>query len=383
MINIRNYDYVVVGCGLSGSVAARVLAEKGNKVVILEQRAHIGGNMYDYEDNRGILVQQYGPHTFHTVKKELYDFVCQYEEWEEYRLMVMAEMNGIQTPSPFNFKTIDQFYDENEAQKIKDALLAEYPNQKKTTIVAMLESSNYYVKKFANFLYDNDYKLYTAKQWRVEPEKIDKSILRRVPIVLSYDEGYFDDEYQVMPKHSFTTFFKNLLNHENISIILNCNALEYIEIEGDSVVDKISKNKLKVIYTGPIDELFNYEYGKLPYRSLEFDWEHLEISDYQKAAVVQYPQDDVYTRVTEYTKLPYQTRNDTIIAKERSVDYIEKNEPYYPVLTDYSIEIYQKYRSKAESIVDLKLAGRLADFKYYNMDQALEAILNVMKGEDI
>lgn len=379
MINIENYDYVVVGCGLSGAVAARLLADKGNKVIILEKRNHIGGNMYDYIDEHGILVQKYGPHTFHTTKKELFDFMCQYEDWDEYHLMVMAEINGIQTPSPFNFKTVDQFYEKEEAEKIKGALLKEYPNQKKTTIVAMLESKNYYVKKFADFLYNNDYKLYTAKQWRIDPEKIDRSILKRVPIVLSYDEGYFDDEFQVMPQHSFTKFFENLLNHQNISIELNCNALDYIEISGNSIILRKSHKKVKVVYTGPIDELFEYEYGKLPYRSLEFEWEYVNSSSYQNAAVVQYPQDQTYTRITEYTKIPYQTRNDTVIAKEKSVDYLENSEPYYPVLTEKSQSKYQKYRGRVEHIEWLFLAGRLADFKYYNMDQALDNILNLLE----
>ncbi|MBR3841124.1 MAG: UDP-galactopyranose mutase [Erysipelotrichales bacterium] len=375
MTNFNNYDYVIVGCGLSGAVAARILAERGNKVIILEKRNHIGGNMYDYVDKNGILVQQYGPHTFHTIKKELYDYMRQYEEWEEYKLMVMAEINGVQTPSPFNFKTIDQFYDEDEATKIKEALLEEYPNQKKTTIVTMLESKNEYIKKFADFLYDNDYKLYTAKQWRVDPERIDKSILRRVPIVLGYEEGYFDDEYQVMPKHSFTKFFENLLNHENIDYQLNCNALDYLEIIDDRIIIKNIDKVINVVYTGPIDELFNFKYGKLPYRSLEFEWEYIDKPSYQEAAVVQYPQDEVYTRMTEYTKIPYQDRNDTVIAKEKSVDYDGDNEPYYPVLTDESLEMYRNYKEKANTIINLILVGRLADFRYYNMDQALESVL--------
>lgn len=371
---MKKYDVYVVGAGLSGAVVARKVAEQGYRVKIVDRRNHIGGNMYDYYDEHGILVHKYGPHTFHTNKAELYDFMNKYAEWESYELKCGAEINGICTPTPFNFRTIDDFYDQEEATELKKILLENFPGRKTITVVEALKSANQRVRDYARFLFDNDYSLYTAKQWGVSASEIDVSVLERVPLRLSYEEGYFDDEFQVMPKTTYTSFFENILNHENITVVLN---------EEVKNISEYSHDECALVYTGALDELFDLKYGRLPYRSLFFDWKYEDKDSRQDMAVVAYPQEEVYTRIVEYKKLPFQNVKGTTYEVEYPLKYNgEKDrEPYYPVLTESSKEQYKRYLSLAQEHSNLFLCGRLADFKYYNMDQALERALSV--GEDV
>lgn len=372
---------LVVGCGLSGAVIARELAEKGYKVRILEKRNHIGGNMYDYVDEHGILVHKYGPHTFHTKKKELYEYMRRYAEWDEYYLTCGAEIDGITTPTPFNYKTIDDFYTEEEAEMIKKEIEATFPGQDYATVVEALKSDNKTVVGYAQFLFDKDYSLYSAKQWGCKPSEIDPSILKRVPLRFDYNEGYFDDEYQVMPRKSFTTFFENILNHENIRVELSVDALEHVKIrDGKTYIDDECVD-YPIVYSGPLDELFDCQFGKLPYRSLRFEWKYEEKDSFQKYPVVAYPQAKDYVRIIEYKKLPTQHVKGTTYEVEYSLPYKKgiSNEPYYPLLNEESQQCYQEYSELAEKINNLFVCGRLGDFKYYNMDQALEKSLQVVE----
>lgn len=373
---------LVVGCGLSASVIARELAEKGYKVKILEKRNHIGGNMYDHVDEYGILVHNYGPHTFHTKKKELYDYICRYADWDEFHLTCGAEINGICTPTPFNYQTIDDFYCKEEANRLKKEIEATFPGKKTATVVEALNCGNETVQNYAKFLFDNDYSLYSAKQWGVSPSEIDPSILKRVPLRFNYEVGYFDDEYQVMPHTSFTEFFENLLNHPNIEIFLETDALEKLKIIDNLVYYCGKAIDYPVVYSGPLDELFECYFGELPYRSLRFDWIHENTDSKQNMPVVAYPQAKNFVRIIEYKKLPVQNVKGTTYEVEYSLPYKagEKNEPYYPLLTAESQNRYEKYTMLAQKINNLYICGRLGNFKYYNMDQALEVALNVAKG---
>lgn len=375
-MDFENYDVIVVGCGLSGSVAARELAERGKKVIILEKRDHIGGNMYDEVDENGILVQKYGPHTFHTNKKELYDYMCKYEEWEPFYLKCMAQIDGKFTPTPFNFQTIDDFYEKDKAEKLKKRIREYYGDVESKTIVELLECEDELIREYANFLFEKDYSLYTAKQWGIKPSEIDVSVLKRVPVNFSYKDRYFEDTYQIMPKHSFTQFFINLLNHENITLKLNEDALKYIEVDTDNKLVKVNGEKWnkQIVYTGPLDQLLKYKYGVLPYRSLRFDYQMKDVKSYQPAPVVAYPQEEGYTRITEYTKIPVQEKKVTKIAVEYPlmVEEGKENEPYYPILTKKSKCIAEKYYSTVNEISNISICGRLAQFKYLNMDQTLE-----------
>lgn len=378
---MENYDVIVVGCGLSGVVIARQYAEKKKKVLIWDRRKHIGGNMYDYVNEHGILVHMYGPHTFHTKKKQLFEYVSKFAEWEKYNLTCGAQINGKYTPTPFNFQTIDDFYDEKKANMIKTAIKQEYPDRKFATVLELLNHKNNLIREYAQFLFKNDYSLYTAKQWGVSPEEIDPSVLKRVPIRFNYDVGYFDDEYQYMPTNSYVNFFNNILNHSNITVELGVEALDRIHLDEDNKEIVIDNNRFDgiLVYTGAIDELFKNKYGKLPYRSLEFKWVTEEKKSFQQAPVVAYPQEKDFTRITEYTKLPVQNVGEkTTYAIEYSIPYKnnKRNEPYYPVLTEESANIYQQYKEEATKYKKMILSGRLADFKYYNMDQALERALS-------
>lgn len=379
MIDFSKYDAVVVGCGLTGGVISRHLAETGKHVLILERRGHVGGNMYDYVDEHGFLVQKYGPHTFHTKKKELYDYMCHFEEWEEYKLTCGAFIDGKCTPTPFNFQTIDDFYSKSEAEELKAHINFAFSGRTTATVTEVMAHSDPLISGYAKFLFEKDYSLYTAKQWGISPSEIDVSVLERVPLRFSYDVGYFDDEFQVMPKHSFTTFFENLLDHENIHIELGINALEYIKIVGSKILLNGNRANIPIIYSGAVDELFEFKFGKLPYRSLHFEWKHENKESIQDMPVVAYPQAEGFTRITEYKKLPVQNKQGSSYAVEYPVIYNSdgNNEPYYPILTEKSLKQTAEYATLADSVENLFCCGRLGDFKYYNMDQALARALEI------
>lgn len=382
-------EYLIVGCGLTGSVIGRELAEVGHKVKIWDRREHIGGNMYDYIDEHGIMVHKYGPHCFHTNDKALYDYICEYCQWQEYRIVCKAEIDGIVTPSPFNFQTIDDFYDKEEGNRLKNAFKSEYPNSEFVTVVEALHSTNELIRNYAKFLFDKDYSLYTAKQWGVSPSEINPSILNRVPLRLSYNDGYFDDEFQVVPQKSYSVFFKNILNHDNIEVQLGIDALDHISVCNQKKKILVDGNdNITLIYTGALDELFGCCYGKLPYRSLKFEWKHEDKESFQDAPLVAYPQAEGYTRIVEYKKLPYQKVHGTSYAVEYPLQYSKDTniEPYYPLLTDDSQQLYQRYNKLASNYINLFSCGRLADFKYYNMDQCLERALkmvNIIKKNEL
>jgi UDP-galactopyranose mutase len=369
-----------VGAGFCGSVIARRLAEEDNKkVLVIERRKHIAGNAYDEVNEYGILVQKYGPHIFHTNNSEVYQFISKYGVWEDYKLNCEVFMDGINTPSPFNFKTIDQFYTLNDAEILKEQLRKEYPNRDKATIVEMLESDNPVVKEYADMLFQKDYSLYTAKQWGIAPSEIDISVLKRVPVRFDYEDMYFDDNYECLPQKGYTNFFAELLNHENITVQIGKDALESIRIDeaNQAILIDAKESKIPVVFTGPVDELLSFKYGRLPYRSLNFQYKTIEVDSYQNAPVVAYPQVPDYTRITEYTKLPYQNAHGkTTIAVEFPLQYKPATdtyvEPYYPIINDSNMTTYTEYIAHIRDIENLFLCGRLADYKYYNMDNAIE-----------
>jgi UDP-galactopyranose mutase len=377
---INSAEVLVVGAGLCGASIARTLAEKGLKVIIWERREHSGGNMYDYVDNHGILVHKYGPHTFHTNDKRLYDFMARFGEWDEYHLWCGAEIDGQYTPTPFNFATIDTYYPIEKAEQIKQKIKEKYKGRETFTVLEALECDIPEIREYAEFLFAKDYSLYTAKQWGLNPSEIDPSVLRRVPLRSSYKEGYFEDTYQVMPHTTYCDFFKNLFDHPNIKVEQGIEALDYISIDNESgqlLIDG-EKKDLTVVYTGALDELFGCCYGSLPYRSLKFEWKYEKIESFQNAPVVAYPQAEGFTRITEYKKLPEQKVQGTSYAVEYSLEYKRgENEPYYPVITEQSKELYARYQARADKINGLYYCGRLADFKYYNMDQALARALDI------
>ena len=379
-INFKEFDVVVVGAGLTGSIYANYYANKGKKVLVLEKRNHIAGNLYDFmEDN--IYVQKYGPHCFHTNNNEVVDFIKKFSKWYDYKVNCEVFMHNKYTPSPFNFTTIDQFYNEHDAENLKTLLKKNYQNKQTVTILELLNSSNDVIRAYAEFLFKSDYSLYTAKQWGVNPLEVDPKVLKRVPVLLNYDNQYFYDKFQLMPEEGFTVFIENLLNHPNIVIKLNFDFQNVVFFKNNIVEIDNSEFSGEIIYTGEIDRLFSYKFGILNYRSLKFDIKKLDVDSYQEAPIVAYPEAPDFTRITEFKKFSRRLANNksTIISVEYPIPYDKNNyivEQYYPIINDKTNQIYMYYKRYAEKFNNLKLAGRLALFRYINMDQAIELALN-------
>lgn len=374
---------IIVGCGLTGSIIARRLAEeKHYDVTILERRSHIAGNLYDYTDENGILVQKYGPHIFHTNSERVYEYINRFSNWNPFKLECMVYMNGHFTPSPFNYATIDTFFSAEKAAQIKEHLRAAYPGRDRATIVEMLESSDAVVREYAQFLFDNDYSLYTAKQWGISPSEIDVSVLRRVPVLFSYETGYFKATHELMPEGGFTSFVRSILDHPKIHVELEQDAqarIRLCEEQGEILLDGEAFHG-PVVWTGMLDQLFHADLGALPYRSLRFEWKSCNQSSYQQAPVVAYPQEKGFTRIAEYSKLPVQHCGErTTLAIEYPVPYQAdgSTEPYYPILTAESQKLYQVYRQRASRFKNLYPCGRLGQYRYYDMDNAIDAALEV------
>lgn len=377
----KSYDYVVVGAGLSGCVISNRLAHLGKSVLLLEKRNHVGGNVYDELDkSTGVLVQKYGPHIFHTNSDDVWSFIKDYSEWIPFEMKCGAYINGTFTPSPFNFKTIDQYFG-NEASDLKKALVMEYPNKETVSIVELLQSQNSLIHNYANFLFTEDYSLYTAKQWGISPEKVDVSVLQRVPVRMDYKEKYFTDKYQYMPKEGFSKIIEKLLESPNITIETNVDAIELLEYKKQLQINRAGCDNAKIIWTGPIDKLFNFKYGLLPYRSLDFKYIMIDKERFQEYPVVAYPRADGYTRITDYNLLPVQNKLRTIIAYEYPKQYYigSNTDPYYPINNKKSNLLYGKYLKLSKKYKNLFLLGRLANYKYYNMDQVISEALKLAK----
>lgn len=380
------YDYIIVGAGLAGGILARKLAEeKKKKILIIERRNHSAGNTYDFIDAHGVKVQKYGPHVIHTNNDKVYKYITKYCKPVKYRTKCEAMIDGISTPSPFNFKTLDQFYPSDVAHMLKNKLLRYYNDRASVTIVEMLEAEDSDIRGFAEFLFEKDYKLYTAKQWGIQPSEIDVSVLKRVPIVLSYGNTYFYDKYEFIPQNGFTSMYQKIIEYPGIDIKLGVEALEHITIDVEKKVVLYNDMVTGLIYTGAIDELFKYKFGILPYRSLHFEYKSKNIESFQNVAIVAYPQAEGYTRITEYTKMPFQNCHGwTSVVYEYPVKYDKKSkigiEPYYPVLTEQSQRMYEQYRMYASQFRNLILCGRLAEFKYYNMDQVILRALELYEN---
>lgn len=374
------YDVIVIGCGLSGMVTARKLADKGYQVCIIERRNHIGGNIFDKLDEDDFLVQMYGPHCFFTNDKRIKSFVENYVDTVDCFVKCKTVINNLKIPMPFNFKSIDIIYKPNIAKDLKSALLSEFKGKSIVAVTDLLNSKNELIRNYGLFMYENEYKLYSAKQWGLDISCISPDVFKRVPVYLSYCDTYQSHQYQFLPQKGFTHFAKQLIQSKNINVILKKDAIknDLLKIKDNILLyddNGIYKN-IPIVFTGALDELFNYKYGALPYRSLEFIWKFLDIDEYQETAITAYPQADKITRVTEYKKLPPQNiAGKTKISIEIPVPYDNKQpigtEPYYPIKNDFNDAIYQKYMAEAQKISNLFLCGRLAEYKYYNMDEVI------------
>ena len=370
------FDVLVAGAGYAGSVAARALAEKGKKVLVLERRDHVGGNAYDCLDETGVLIHQYGPHIFHTNDKKVFDWLSRFTKWREYQHRVIAnipdETGGRMTyPVPFNLTSLETAFGETEGKRLGDKLIAAYGAEKKVTILELRQNEDPEIAALADYVYEHVFVHYTMKQWGQKPEEIDPNTTARVPVFLSRDDRYFQDAYQGMPLEGYTPMFEAMLDHPNITLELGEDALDWLDLSGDQIKVDGEPFGGAVIYTGQADELFGFRFGSLPYRTLHFDFETLHQDDFQGYGTVNYTVDEDYTRITEFKHLTgQQIPGVTTIVREYSKAYSGAvgETPYYAIINPENNAQYAKYQKEAERFGNLYLLGRLAEYKYYNMD---------------
>jgi UDP-galactopyranose mutase len=355
------FDYLIVGAGFAGSVLAERLASQLDKrVLVVERRAHIGGNAYDHYDDAGILVHRYGPHIFHTNAARIYDYLSQFTAWRPYQHRVLAFVDGQLVPMPINLDTVNALYGTSMTSFELEAFFQRVAEPR----AEVRTSEDAVVSKVGRDLYEKFFRGYTRKQWGLDPSQLDAAVAARVPARTTRDTRYFTDTYQVMPLHGYTRLFDGLLAHPNIKVLLNA---DYREVR-----DVIPHRA--VIYSGPIDEYFDYCYGRLPYRSIEFQFETHERAVFQTAPVINYPNDYAYTRVTEFKHLTGQQHARTSVVYEypRAV-----GDPYYPIPQPANQALFRRYKERADATPEAQFVGRLATYRYYNMDQVVAQALTL------
>lgn len=372
------FDTLIVGTGFAGAVMAERLASNGKKVLIIDKRPHIGGNCYDTRDANNVLIHQYGPHLFHTSNKEVWEYLSQFTQWKPYQHKVLAFIDGKNVPIPFNFNTINEVFSPSDAKILIDKLLVCYPPESKIPILELKKSSDAYIQRLGDYIYEKIFLNYTAKQWGLKPEEMDQAVTARVPVLIGWDNHYFNDTYQAVPKDGYTKLFERLLAHPNIKIMLNTDFKEIGSIKDDGIYLFKERFDKPIFYTAQIDELFGCQLGELPYRSVKMDFEIIETIQYQEAATINYPNDYTFTRITEFKHIHPIECSTTTILREYPQKYIQgKNTPYYPIFTDENQKCYEKYLEYAKKYPNLILLGRLAEYKYYDMDDIVEKALQV------
>lgn len=363
-------DYLIVGAGFVGSVLAeRLASQKNKKVIVLDRRDHIAGNANDRRNEHGILYHQYGPHIFHTNSEKVFEYLSKFTEWMPYEHRVVGVIDGRLIPIPFNLTSLEILFPIEKAARLKEKLVQQYGMDKKVTVLDMLKNPDAELSDLADYIYKNVFLGYTTKQWGLSPEELSPSVTARVPVHISYDDRYFQDTYQQMPKHGYTKLIENILNHENIHVRLN---QDYKNV-------KKTIHYCKLIYTGAIDEFFDYELGYLPYRSLKFDFQTYKQKRHQSAGQVNYPVSHEFTRITEMGYLTQEQSDKTMVAIEYPMPHAPgETVPYYPIPRDDNNLLHEKYLELAkQKAPDVIFAGRLGDYRYYNMDQAVGSALNL------
>ena len=363
------FDYLIVGAGFSGSVLAeRIASQHNKKVLIVDRRNHIGGNAYDYYNEHGILLHKYGPHWFHTNDKKVFDYLSAFTDWRYHHHRVRSSVDGTLVPFPINQDTLNFLYGlhldgPKAVQAYYDQVKADFPNP--------ANAEEMVLSQIGEALYNKFFKGYTLKQWEIHPRDLAASVTARIPVRTNRDDRYFTDTYQGMPKHGYTALFQKMLDHPNISVMLQT---DYRELIG-------SVPYRKMIYTGAIDSFFGYKFGKLPYRSLRFEHETLNQEFYQPCQQVNYPNEYDFTRIVEWKHATGQKSHLTTITREFSLAAGDNQEKYYPVPREVNHQLFRKYKQEADQLQDVLFCGRLADYKYYNMDQVIARALMMSERE--
>ena len=355
----RGFDYLIVGAGFAGSVLAERLAATANKrILLIDRRSHIAGNAYDSYNDDGILVQRYGPHIFHTNSKQVVDYLGRFTAWRPYQHRVRAAVGDVMLPIPINRTTINGLF----GLDLSEAETREFLQNRAEPVARIKTSEDVVISQVGRELYEAFFRGYTRKDWGLDPSELNKSVAARIPVRTNDDDRYFSDTYQLMPAHGFTRLFENMHDHPNIKVMLNADYRDIYEIAYD-----------RMIYTGPVDEFFEFRYGKLPYRSLKFHNETIDREQFQPVATVNYPSEEVpYTRVTEHKHLTGQVHPKTTVTYEFPS---AEGDPYYPVPRSDNAELYARYRKLADGEPDVEFVGRLATYRYYNMDQVVAQAL--------
>ncbi len=361
-------DVLIVGTGLAGSILAeRIASQLDRRVIIIDKRFHIGGNCYDFRQDDGVLIHKYGPHIFHTSNLKQFEYISRFTEWNKYFHTVLGSVDGKLVPVPFNFNSLYAIFPLKFAKKLEEKLISKFGFGIKIPILKLKEDADDEIQFLADYVYRNVFLNYTTKQWGLTPEELDPTVTSRIPVFLSRDDRYFQDTYQGIPKDGYTKIFERMLNHPNIKVLLNTDFAE--------VKDEIKYKYL--IYTGAIDEFFDYKLGELPYRSLRFDLQKFELQQYQPVAQVNYPNNNQYTRITEFKHfLPYNTPSTTVAFEYPEQFQLGLNERFYPIPRTENRTLYDKYLELANQISSNTLfVGRLAEYRYYNMNEVVGVAL--------
>ena len=363
MGKVMKFKYVIVGAGLAGiTMAERIANVLEENVLIIEKRQHIGGNIYDSYDDAGILIHNYGPHTFHTNDKEVFDYICQFTEWHDYQHRVLSYVDGNFVPMPISLETINQLYNMN----LSSSEMKDYIEQQRVPIDEIRTSEDVVLSQGGKDIYEKFFKYFTIKQWGVSPAELDSTVISRIPFRMNRDTRYFTDKYQGNPSHGYTAMCEKMLDNYKIKVLLNTDYKE--------VINDISYEKM--IYTGPIDYYFDNCYGELLYRSIRFQFETYDFESYQPTASSRYPMDYDYTRITEFKKMTGQKHSKTTILKEFPCF---GGEPYYPYPASEWKELAQKYRDLAKRETKVIFLGRLAEYRYYDMDDVVRKALDTFE----